>query len=902
MNIKKPWHTMEPNEVVKELKSSIQEGLSDEEALTRLKQFGPNELEKEKKVSPIKVFIRQFKEILIIILLIAILISIILGETLDAIAILAIVMACAFLGFFQEYRAEKALEALKKMAAPKAVVIRNGKEKEILAKDIVPGDIILLNVGQKIPADARIIEGLNLKIDESMLTGESAPVEKAIDPIPLDTPISEMNNMVFASTIVVHGKGKAIVTSTGMNTEFGRIAKLIQTLKVVKTPLEIKMQQIGKWLGITAICVVAIISALGLLRGYGVIEMLIWGVSLAVAAVPEALPAVVTGALAIGTRKMAKRKAIVRKLPAVETLGCTTVICADKTGTLTKAEMTARKIFFNNEMIHVTGIGYEPKGNFLKNNKPMEIDIDKDECLSLILKAALLCNDASLEKDEKGWHIVGDPTEGALVVLAMKAGLSQENIRKDYPRINEIPFTSERKMMTTIHSTLKGDKIAFSKGAVEVLLKKCTKMLINGEIVSLNENEKENILKVNEQMAKDALRVLGIAYKCLPKELNEFNEEEVEKGLIFLGLVGMIDPPREEAIQAILLCKKAGIKVKMITGDHKLTAMAIAKELGLLKENELVITGAELDKLSDEDFEKIVENIAIYARVLPEHKLRIVKALKKKGHVVAMTGDGINDAPALKNSDIGIAMGITGTDVTKEASDMILADDNFATIVAAIEEGRAIYDNIKKYLMFLLSCNIGEILIMAIATLLGLPLPLLAIHILWVNLVTDGLPAIALGVDPADIDIMERMPRSPKESIFHGIKGIIIAIAILLALVTLPIYFSFLSKESLIKARTMVFAIIVMFELFISFGCRSEKHPLIKIGPFKNRFLVISVIISALMILFVIYVPIIGTLFKTTQLTLNDWAIVFLASSSGLIAIEAWKAFNYLRLKPIKKL
>jgi Ca2+-transporting ATPase len=892
MDYKKPWHAMEPDEVVKELNSSIQKGLSDEEALVRFKQFGPNELEKGKRISPLKIFVRQFKEILILILLIAVLISAILGETLDAMAILAIVIACASLGFFQEYRAEKALEALKKMAAPKAFVIRDGKEKEILTRDIVPGDIILLNVGQKIPADARIIEGLSLKIDESMLTGESTPVEKTIDPIPLDAPITEVSNMVFAGTIVVHGKGKAIVTSTGMNTEFGKIAKLLQTVKVVKTPLEIKMQQIGKWLGIAALFVVAIISALGLLRGYGALEMLIWGVSLAVAAVPEALPAVVTGALAIGTHRMAKRKAIVRKLPAVETLGCTTVICADKTGTLTKAEMTVRKIFFNDGIIHVTGVGYEPKGNFLKNNEL----IDKDEHLSLLLKAALLCNDASLKKNGKSWHIIGDPTEGALVVLAMKAGLSQEIIRKEYPRIGEISFTSERKLMTTIHSTPEGEKLAFAKGAIDVLLKKCTKVLRNGKIVSLEENEKEKILENNEQMAKDALRVLGIAYKRLPKELEEFSEEKVENDLIFLGLIGMIDPPREEAIQAIHLCEKAGIKVKMITGDHKLTAIAIAKELGLLKENELVITGAELDRLSDEDFEKIVENVAVYARVSPEHKLRIVKALKKNGHIVAMTGDGVNDAPALKNSDIGIAMGITGTDVTKEASDMILADDNFATIVAAIEEGRAIYDNIKKYLMYLLSCNIGEILIMAIATLIGFPLPLLALHILWVNLVTDGLPALALGIEPAEIDIMERLPRSPKESIFYGIKGIILAIAMLMAFTTLTIYPWFL-KESLIKARTMAFATIVMFELFISFGCRSERHPIIKIGPFKNRFLVISVIASALMLLFVIHIPTIGTLFKTTRLTLNDWIIVLMASPSGLIAIEAWKIFNYLRLK-----
>lgn len=877
---------MHPEEVVKALKSSIQKGLSTEEALSRLKQFGPNELEKGEKINPFKIFVKQFKETLIIILLIATLISAIVGEVLDAIAILAIIIACAFLGFFQEYRAEKALEALKKMTAPKALVIRDGEEKEILARDIVVGDVILLRIGQKVPADARIIEGVNLKIDESMLTGESTPVEKTVNPIPLNTPLAEMNNMVFAGTIVVNGKGKAIVTSTGMNTEFGKIAKLIQTAKIIKTPLEIKMQHVGKWLGIAALIVVSLISILGILRGYGVFEMFIWGVSLAVAAVPEALPAVVTGALAIGTRRMAKRKAIIRKLPAVETLGCTTVICADKTGTLTKAEMTVRKIFFNDEIIDVTGVGYEPKGKFLKNKEVICID----EFLNLLLKASLLCNDAKLEKNGKSWRIIGDPTEGALIVLAMKAGLSQEKIKKEYPRIGEIPFTSERKLMTTIHLTPKeGKKIAFVKGAPEVLLEKCTKILKNGKIISLEKNEKEKILKINEEMAKNALRVIGIAYKHLPKDLKEFNEEKIENDLIFLGLTGMMDPPREEAIQAIRLCEKAGIKVKMITGDHKLTAIAIAKELGLLKENEIVLTGTELDMLSDEEFEKIVEKVVVYARVLPEHKLRIVKALKKKGHIVAMTGDGVNDAPALKNSDIGISMGITGTDVTKEASDMILADDNFATIVAAVEEGRGIYDNIKKYLMFLLSCNIGEILIMAIATLIGLPLPLLALHILWVNLVTDGLPALALGVDPPDPDLMERPPRSPKESIFHGIKVIIVAIAIIMTFTTLSVFSWFLNEKNLIKARTMAFSTIVMFELFTSFACRSEKHPLIRIGPFKNKFLILSVIISALMLLIVIYIPILATLFKVAQLTLSDWIIVFLVSPSAFIAIEIWK-------------
>ncbi len=892
------WHSLDVEEVLRKLGTS-EEGLSEEEAQKRLEEFGPNELRKEKGKSPWSIFLDQFKDFLILLLLAATFVSLLIGEVFDAAAIMAIVVMSAFLGFLQEYRAERALEALKKMAAPEAVVLRGGRERRIPAREVVPGDIILLHAGDKVPADARLIEQFNLRVDEAPLTGESVPVNKEVAILPPETALADRKNMLYAGTVVTYGRGKAAVVATGMETEFGRIAQMIQTVVEEETPLERRMAEIGKWLGIGSLAVVAVVSALGLLRGHELLEMFLWGVSLAVAAVPEALPAVVTGALAIGVQRMARRNAIVRRLPAVETLGCTTFICSDKTGTLTKNEMTVRRIWLDGEIIEVTGVGYEPKGEFIVvrgkgqgagGNPPSPPDPYFHEGLKLLLRTALLCNDAHLERESEAWTLIGDPTEGALVVAAAKAGLDKRELDRLYPRIAEVPFTSERKRMTTVHAAPDGAKLVCSKGAPEIVLERCGRIWRDGSIVELSEAERNEILRANEGMAADALRVLGVAYKELPPEASDFGEDVVERDLVFLGLMAMIDPPRDEVRDALRLCEQAGVKVAMVTGDHRLTAVAIAQELGMLKEGGLTLTGVELDKLSDEEFEGIVEDVAVYARVSPEHKMRIVEALKKRGHIVAMTGDGVNDAPALKRADMGVAMGITGTEVTKEASDMVLADDNFATIVAAIEEGRAIYDNVKKYLAYLLSCNVGEILIMFVASLMGLPLPLTAIQILWVNLVTDGLPAIALGVDPPEPDIMLRPPRDPKESVFTlPVKLLIAVVSILMTAGIIPVFASVLPGEGLIKAQTMAFAMMTMFEMFNAFNCRSERHSIFEVGPLANRWLVLAVLSSILLQVAVVYIPFLQSVFGTAGLDLADWLLIIAISSSALIVVEAGK-------------
>ncbi|MFQ6057320.1 MAG: calcium-transporting P-type ATPase, PMR1-type [Anaerolineae bacterium] len=879
------WHSLDIEEVIGRLDSS-EDGLSEEEAQKRLEQFGPNELRKEEGPSPWSIFFEQFKDFLILLLLAATFVSLLIGEVFDAAAIMAIVVMSAFLGFLQEYRAERALEALKKMAAPEALVLRGGRERRIPARELVPGDIVLVHPGDRVPADARLIEQFNLKVDEAPLTGESVPVNKEVAVLPPETALADRKNMLYAGTTVTYGRGKAAVVATGMETEFGRIAQMIQMVEEEETPLERRMAEVGKWLGIGSLAVVAVVSLLGIFRGHALLEMFLWGVSLAVAAVPEALPAVVTGALAIGVQRMARRNAIVRRLPAVETLGCTTFICSDKTGTLTKNEMTVRRIWLDGEAIEVTGVGFEPKGEFICGTNPLE----GNKSLNLLLKTALLCNDAHLGRKSEAWSIIGDPTEGALVVAAAKVGLDKRELDGLYPRIAEVPFTSERKRMSTVHATPEGTKIVCTKGAPEIVLARCSRIYRDGRIVELGEADREEILRANEGMAADALRVLGIAYKELPPEASDFSEDVVEKDLLFLGLMAMIDPPRDEVRDALCLCEGAGVEVAMVTGDHKLTALAIAEELGMLKEGGLTLTGVKLDRLNDEEFEGIVEKVGIYARVSPEHKMRIVEALKKRGHIVAMTGDGVNDAPALKRADMGVAMGITGTEVTKEASDMVLADDNFATIVAAIEEGRAIYDNVKKYLSYLLSCNVGEILIMFVASLMGLPLPLTAIQILWVNLVTDGLPAIALGVDPPEPDIMFRPPRDPKESVFTTpVKLLIIVVSILMTAGVVPVFASVLPREGLVKAQTMAFTMMTMFEMFNAFNCRSERYSIFEVGPFANPWLVLAVLSSILLQAAVIYLPFLQPIFGTATLGLADWLVVTAIASSALIVVEIGK-------------
>jgi len=901
MLTEKPWHSMEVDEVLQALRAE-KEGLSTEEVQKRLKEYGPNELKKEKRKSPVRLFLEQFTDILIIILLIATALSMAIGEVYDAIVIIAIVIACAVLGFFEEYRAEKALEALKKMTAPTATVLRDGKEVQIQTSEVVPGDILLLYTGDKVPADARLIEAVNMKTDEAPLTGESTPVNKNVKPLPEDTPVSDRRNMVFTGTVVVYGRGKAVVTSTGMNTEFGKIAKMVQTVEEEETPLEKRMAHVGKWLGILSVAVCLFVAVFGIIRGRAILDMILWGISLAVAAVPEALPAVVTGALAVGMYRMAKENAIVRRLPAVETLGCTSIICSDKTGTMTKGEMTVERIYVNGKAVKVTGVGYEPQGDFLYEDK--KLDPAKEKELQMLLKAAVLCNDSKLEKTEGRWTVKGDPTEGALVVAAAKAGLWKEEVEKKEPRINEIPFSSERKRMTTVHES--GEKkIAYMKGAPEIVLERCTKVYMNGKARRLTSEIRKQILAINEAMAVQALRNLGFAYKELPESKTSLSEEE-EEGFVFLGIMGMIDPPREEVKDAIYMCRKAGIKVVMVTGDHKLTAVAVAKELNLIgeKENEegRVLTGAELDKLSDEEFEKIVENVVIYARVSPEHKVRIVKALRKKGYICAMTGDGVNDAPALKMADIGVAMGITGTEVTKEASDMVLTDDNFATIVRAVKEGREIYDNIKKYLTYLLRCNIMEILVLFIAMMFSREaesaIALTTIQILWVNLTTDGLPAIALGVDPGDPDLMERKPRNPKESIFTtDVKIYLSAVPILMTILLLGTYFYTLYNYNLMEARTQLFTSIVLMELANAICARSLKYTVFKVGVFKNKFLWVAILSSLAMQLAVLYIPGVQGLFDVTYPDAFDWIVAITSTLIVFFSIETGKYIASKRRK-----
>jgi len=885
---------MKIDEAMRELNAKM-DGLSSEEVQKRLEEFGPNELKKEKGKSPVRLFLEQFTDILIIILLVATALSMVIGEFYDAIVIIAIVMACAVLGFTQEYKAEKALEALKKMTAPTATVLRDGKEMQLETRDLVPGDIILLYTGDKVAADARLIEAINMKTDEAPLTGESTPVNKNVKPLPEETIVSDRRNTLFTGTVVVYGRGKAVVTSTGMNTEFGKIAKMVQVTEDEETPLEKRMGHVGKWIGILSVAVCAVVAIFGIYKGREILDMVLWAISLAVAAVPEALPAVVTGALAVGMYRMARENAIVRRLPAVETLGCTSVICADKTGTMTKGEMTVQRIYVNDKALKVRGVGYEPQGEFLFEDK--KLDPTKEKELYILLKAATLCNDAKLEKEEGQWIVKGDPTEGALVVVAAKADLWKEEIEKEEPRINEIPFSSERKRMTTMHEAYGKSKIAYMKGAPEIVLEKCTKVYTNGKLRKLTDGMRKQMLAVNAAMAIQALRNLGFAYKELPESKTSLDEED-EEGFVFLGIMGMIDPPRGEVKDAIYMCNKAGIKVVMVTGDHKLTAVAVAKALNLVGENEgeedRVLTGVELDKIGDEEFEKMVDNIVIYARVSPEHKVRIVKALRKKGYICAMTGDGVNDAPALKMADIGVAMGITGTEVTKEASDMVLADDNFATIVKAVREGREIYGNIKKYLTYLLRCNIMEILVLFFAMMLSheseSAIALTTIQILWVNLTTDGLPAIALGVDPGDPDLMERKPRDPNESIFtRDVRIYLCAVPVLMTVLLLGAYFYTLETHGLLEARTQLFTALILMELANAVNARSLKYTVFKVGLFKNKFLWLAILSSLGLQLMVLYIPVLHGIFEVTYPNVFDWAVAVVFTLIVFSSIEIGK-------------
>lgn len=890
--MEKIWHQLSVKEIFEDLKTD-QEGLTGKEAEERLAEYGPNKLEAKEKTSPLTILVEQFKDFLILILLVATGVSFLLGEVLDGIIILIIVVLSAILGFIQEYRSQKAIEALKKLAALEAEVLRDGRPQKVPVETLVVGDILLLRTGDKVGADARIIEETGFEIDEAVLTGESFPVKKESTVFKeKGISLADRKNMVYLGTIVTHGHGKAVVVAIGMQTEFGKIAKLLSEVEPEPTPLEKKLDHVGKVLGVSALLICALAAFSGVLNGYPLAKMFLWGVSLAVAAVPEALPAVVTSSLSVGVWEMAKRKAIVRKLSAVETLGSVSVICSDKTGTLTRNEMTAKEIFVNRQKILVEGTGYVPEGGFLLEKG--EFDYRKDKELLRLNQIGVLCNDANLERKGKDWVIDGDPTEGALVVLAAKGGLEQDQLRKKFTRVGEVAFDMIRKRMSTLHS-LDGKYLVAVKGAPESVLPVCSQIQINGQVKKLSKEEIKYWLKETEEMAKNALRVMGFAYKeiekkDLRKDLDRLEADDLEKNLTFVGLVGMIDPPREEAAEAIKACFSAGIQPIIVTGDHPLTTFAIGQRIGLFRKGDeyKVIEGQELDKLSDRQLAAIVEKHS-YARVSPSHKLRIIEALKNKGLVVAMTGDGINDAPALKKADIGIAMGITGTDVTKEASDMILADDNFATIVVAIKKGREIFDNIKKYLFYLLRCNIGEILVLGGGFLLGLPPILSAVQILWINLATDGLPAIALGVDPPASAVMERKPVPLSESIFSKRAVLMMFfLAFNMFLVLVPEFNFFLKKTNLDKAQTIVFLTMVLLEMINSYNSRTEGS-LFKINPFGNKWLNLAVLSSTLATILIIQNPNLSHLFGTTTLTSFELLLAFVLSLSALIVAESVK-------------
>jgi P-type Ca2+ transporter type 2C len=898
------YYDQEVNFVFEELGVS-ESGLSLEEAEKRLKEYGENELKEKEKFSVLQLFISQFKSILIIILITASIVSALLGELVDAIVIIFTVFLAGILSFVQEYRAEKAIELLKSLTSPEATVIRDGVEKKIPSKQLVPGDLILIQTGDRIPADARIIKGFNLKTDESSLTGESVPVQKSIEALPAETPEADRINMVYTGTAVAYGRGSAIVTATGMKTTFGELAGLLGTIERSRTPLQESLDKFGRWIGIATLIIVAFVAMLGVFYGFPLLDMFLWGVALAVAAIPEALPAVVTVGLGLGVRRMVKRHALVRKLPSVETLGATNVICSDKTGTLTQNKMTVEKICVNEQVLKVTGTGYSPEGEFFKGRDKVSID---DPHLQTLLMGAVLCNDAGLFEENKKWEIKGDPTEAALVVAAAKAGFSKVELDQRYPRLGEIPFSSERKRMTTFNE-MEPDSgsfpakglIAFSKGAPEVILSSCTKIFLNGEIKPLSSEMKQLIAAKTREMADQALRVMAFAFHPLDEDLSlkkvssgELPSEEIEENMVFSGLMGMRDPPREEAKVAIRKCADAGIKTVMITGDHKITASAIAKELGILKENDLTLTGSELDSLGDAEFEEKVERVSVYARVYPIHKLRVIDAFKKKGYIVAMTGDGVNDAPALKAADMGIAMGITGTDVSKEASSMILTDDNFASIVAAVEEGRNIFKNIRNFITYGLSAHIGEVLIVLIFILGWQILPLLAVQILWINLITDGLPPMALSVEPPDDGIMKQKPRNVKEGLITrreiaaglGIGGLIALQALIILTWAVDRDFP------LEKLQTLIFTLVVFSEMFNAFNWRSDRYSIFSLGIFTNRPLVYAVLTTIILQLVVIYVPFFQTAFRTVPISLSEWGVVLTLASTTLISMELVKYFS----------
>ena len=864
------------NKSIQEVETALKtshKGLTEQEAQERLKEYGPNQIKEKKKVNPIIIFFRQFNSIVVYILFAAVAISAFLGEYIDASVIVTILIFNAVFGFIQEYHAEKSIEALKKLTSLRATVLRNNQVQKIDAQDVVPGDVLLLEEGDKIAADCRIIESIHLKTQEAALTGESTPVEKSSRPLSGMQTLVDQKNMVFAGTIATYGRAKALVTATGMNMEIGKIAKLLEEEEEHDTPLQKNLNNVGKIMGVSVIIICIIVFALSAAKGLPLLPAFLAAIALVVAAIPEGLPAVITITLAVGVKKMISRNVLIRKLPSVETLGCTTVICTDKTGTLTKNEMTVRQIYANSTSIEVTGTGYTAHGDFFVEGEKIN-----PKNVELLLKIGLLNNNARIQEGQ----IFGDPTEACLLTSAEKAHLDKEKIEAQEQRIEEIVFSSERKRMSTIHAVA-SKHVMYTKGAPDIILKLCKKIYINGKVKRITLNDKKQIHAAIHTYSSAALRVLGFAYKEFSKNKIKYGEDD-EQDLVFVGLQAMIDPPRDEVKAAIQKCKDAGIRVVMITGDHEATAVAIAQEIGI---SSTVMTGKEIETANLDD---VVDIIDIYSRVNPEHKLKIVEALQKKGHVVAMTGDGVNDAPALKKADIGIAMGITGTNVSKEACDMILTDDNFASIVNAVEEGRGIYGNIKKYFGFLLSGNISEVLIVFLTILMGFPLPLVAAQILLINLVTDGFPALALSVDPYEPSVMKQKPRKKNERLFKGLAPYLLWYPLMMTVAAIALFVYVYPAEGLQKAQTTVFCTIAMFELFQALSCRSTIYSSLSVGLFKNKWLIGAVALSASIVAAVVYVPALQQFFDTVALSWMEFATIILISTSGYIIIEITKA------------
>jgi Ca2+-transporting ATPase len=881
------WHNLQLDEAITALGSRLS-GLSGAEVEKRLQQYGTNEIKGKKKLSPIVVFLRQFLSPLIYVLITAVILSFAVQHYLDGIVILGVLTLNAIVGYLQESRAEKAMEALVQMAAPRAKVRRGDVLKQIPARNVVPGDILLLETGDMIPADARLIELSNLKVNEAMLTGESMPIDKHSKILGRDVPVAERKNMVFMGTTVSYGRAIAVAVTTGMSTELGKIADAIREVKTEKTPLQQSIGKLSRYLVVTFLGIIAVLVIVGLIKGFDRLEIFLLAVAAAVSAIPEGLPAVVTVVLAMGMQMMARNNAVVRRLVAVETLGSATIICSDKTGTLTMNEMTARRMYVAGEWIDITGKGYEPFGEFYHEGKLLTPA--SKEVLELHLIIGALSNDALLTSEDSRHGIYGDPTEGALVVTAAKAGMNKEKLEGKYPRLDEIPFQSEKQYMATLHHKDGGGRIVYAKGSAEKLLAMSQSVLTEDGLLPLSRSEIERIIQATVSMAKEGMRVIATAYIELNDEVEGLKEDDIYGKLIFVGLTGMDDPPRQEAKEAVKLCRQAGIKVVMITGDHKVTAESIAGQLGLPPGR--TVTGPELQAISDEELSDQIENISVFARIEPLHKLKIVNAFKARGHVVAMTGDGVNDAPALKSASIGVAMGITGTAVAKEASDIVLADDNFASVVAAIDEGRAIFNRLRNVIFFLLSTNIGELLALILCVFFLGKSPLLPVQIIWNNLVTDTAVAVPLGLESKFGDELQQPPRHPKVGIIF--PGLFLRVGFMAIMMGFGIFIIFnwaQGQFSLKEARTITFATMVIFEWFRAFNARSDEHTVFSLGIFRNRVLFISVFVAILLQIAVIYVPFLQTAFSTVPLGIDKWGIAVLAGGSLFAVDEIRKVF-----------